>query len=459
MSFRYPSRTRRNALIAQARSLSPSAEIWLAGRVIGILDDGFVLQDNSGRTDVFFPVNTQREGFEVGDILEVRIVPVKNNGEFSRPDLPLDAVFLQSHELFLLAPCTSEFFIRREDPNYRKAVVDLHCKERLIRRTLIFQKIREFFHQEGFVEADTPSLVRLPGMEPYLDVFKTRLFPDPDKKKTPQDFYLVTSPEYALKKLLVGGFEKVFQIARSFRNKETDSMTHNPEFSLLEWYRAYASYVDIMDDTERLLKFLAVELFSKPEISYLGHRIDLRAPWKRLRVREAFEMYAGVSSEDFEDPTKFKELAAKRGYVVADESTYDDAFFLIFMNEIEQKLGFDQPVILYEYPASMAALSKVCEENPKYAERFEVYIAGMELANAFTELNDPVEQGKRLEAERLERQKLGKDDYPVDRRFLEALELGMPPSGGIALGVDRLVMLFTDTPDIQNVLFFPLRDL
>lgn len=440
-------------------------EVWVGGRVVGILDDGFVLQDESGRVDV---VTSDELRMNVGDIVECLVK--KHEGEKGEP---LRFALL---DLAVLAPCKEDFFIKKEDPNFLKMIVDLQKKYILDSRAEVIKKIRMFFWNEGFVETDTPELVRHPGMEPYLDVFKTRFFTDPNQKEKGEDLYLITSPEYALKKLLVSGYEKIFQVAKSFRNKETASSLHNPEFTLLEWYRAYASYLEIMDDTENLVRFLAKEILRMQKgggadpgaggaagecgkIIFQGHEIDVDSPWERLKVKEAFKKYAGIAVEDFEDSQKLKAIAQKKGYAINEKSTYDDAFFLIFMNEIEPKLGLNKPVILYEYPVSMAALSKKCEESSKYAERFEVYIAGIELCNAFTELNDGEEQLYRLEAERKDRQKMGKDDYPVDQRFIRALDFGMPPSGGIALGVDRLVMLLTDTPEIENVLFFPHKDL
>lgn len=160
------------------------------------------------------------------------------------------------------------------------------------------------------------------------------------------------------------------------------------------------------------------------------------------------------------DSEKFRQaVRAKNLYKISDETTFDDMFYLVFMNEIEPYLGFDKPVILHEYPASMASLSKKCDDDPRYAERFEAYIAGMELCNAFTELTDPVEQEARLRVEHAQRIQLGKDDYPIDQKFIDALKFGMPPSSGNALGIDRLVMLLTQTTDIRDVLFFPYRDL
>jgi len=187
--------------------------------------------------------------------------------------------------------------------------------------------------------------------------------------------------------------------------------------------------------------------------------VDVAAPWPRVKVKDLFDEYADIPVEAFEDEKRFREVVRKKGYKVDDTTPYDGLFFSVFMNEIEPKLGFDKPVIVYEYPASMAALAKKCPDDERYAERFEVYIAGMELCNAFTELNDSAEQRERLEQEHEERQKMGKELYPVDQSFLRALEFGMPPSGGNALGVDRLVMLLTDTPDIRDIIYFPHRDL
>jgi len=262
-----------------------------------------------------------------------------------------------------------------------------------------------------------------------------------------------------MKKLLVGGCEKIFQICKCFRNKETDSELHNPEFTLIEWYRAYADYTDIMDDTEALIKELASQINGEQVIQYKGSLVDLSGEWTRLKVKDAFKKYAGIDNDVFEDEVKFMAVAGEKGYKVSENDSYDYVFFMIFMNEIEPFLGMDKPVILYEYPASMAALARKCPDDERYAERFELYIAGVEICNAFTELTDPVEQRSRLDEEREERIKMGKDIYAVDQSFVSALEFGMPPSGGQALGVDRLVMLLTDTPDIRDVILFPHRDL
>lgn len=338
-------------------------------------------------------------------------------------------------------------------PNYQRLRSDPDFRKIFERRASILHGIREFFVGQDFLEVETPMMVALPGMEPYLDVFKTRF---QSLTGVGRDMYLITSPEYAMKKLLVGGLEKIFQITRSFRNKETGGALHNPEFTMIEWYRTNADYYQLMRDVESLIRHLCQRLYGATSFAYQGKRIDVGQEFERLTVAEAFERHAHVPRDVFEDSARFIEEAQKRGY---NATTYDDAFFLIFLNQIEAKLGVDRPTFLYEYPVSMAALSRVCPNNPRYAERVEVYIAGLELANGFSELTDAAEQQRRLVQERDERMALGKEIYDVDQSFIEALMLGMPPSTGIALGIDRLIMLLLDKADIQDVLFFPYRDL
>lgn len=445
--------------------MSPQKTKILCGRIIGILDDGFVLQNDSGRFDIVY-----NEKVNIGDIVSLKVEKQKLFIEGK------EQVVYRGFDLQVLTSCRDEFFIGRASPNYKKVVVDLNLKEKFVQRSRIMQKIREFFVKRGFLDVETPLLVKLPGMEPYLDVFKTEFVglpgPQPDRPGTAeaerQDMYLITSPEYALKKLLVAGFEKIFQLGKCFRNKETAGDRHNPEFTMIEWYRAYADYTATMEDTEELVYELVKFVKGGDELRITNHEsgatgaeisIDVRLPWTRLKVKDAFKKYAGVDYPDFENTERLRNIAQKKGYKVNPQTSYDDLFFLIFMNEIEPKLGFDKPVILYEYPVSMASLSKKCGHDPRYSERFEAYIAGMELCNAFSDLTDPDEQLARLQAERKERQKLGKEDYPVDQSFIRALQFGMPPCSGNALGVDRLIMLLTDSQSIEDVLFFPFKDL
>lgn len=471
------------------------------GRVVGILDDGFVLQDEGGRVDLAWEGEVR-----VGDIVSVmgrkelveqtvdELRATTLGGALKTAD-EIDTTIrggggMVAVSVDVLVPCEDDFFIRKGDPNYRKMVLDRLIMERMKKRAEILDFVRGFFKERGFLEVETPSLVRLPGMEPYLDVFETEFVSEAqgnaggrgddggqsnaggqanaggrgNAEGQPnagwrERMFLVTSPEYAMKKLLVGGAEKIFQICKSFRNKETDSTLHNPEFTLLEWYRAYADYGSIMQDTEELVCALAVAVNGAPVIRFGGEVIDVSTPWPRLKVKDAFLQHAGISHEVFLNEERLRAAVRAKGYRVSDEAPFDELFFVVFMNEIEPKLGMEKAVILYEYPAEMAALSRVCEGDARYAERFEAYVGGVELCNAFSELNDWKEQARRLAFEREERRKMGKVDYDVDSSFIEALKFGMPPSGGNALGIDRLVMLLLDVSDIRDVMFFPQRDL
>jgi lysyl-tRNA synthetase class 2 len=323
-------------------------------------------------------------------------------------------------------------------------------------RAKIIASVRDFFCREGFLEVETPNMVRLPGMEPYLDPIKVAL-PFGGIKR---DAYLTTSPEYAMKKILAAGFPKIFQICKSFRGGEEADRLHNPEFTILEWYRTEADYKDVMADTENLFLHILRSIFpEKPGaeenlIVYQNKKIDLSLPWPRLTVREAFEKYAKMNLDDNLTLEAMAVSAKAKGYVVSQDDRFDDIFFKIFLNEIEPNFDQARPVILYDWPAQLAALSRRKTDDPRYAERFEVYAGGLELGNAFSELSDSDEQRDRLTEERDLRKKIGKEIYDIDEDFLLAIR-DMPKSGGIAMGVDRMVMLFTDAKSMEEVSFFP----
>jgi len=290
---------------------------------------------------------------------------------------------------------------------------------------MIRRLIREWFFEEGFVEVETPAMVRFPGQEPYLNPLQTVVCNERGNK---EDVYLITSPEFAHKKLLASGFDKIFELARCFRNYEPRSLLHNPEFTMLEWYRSGVDYEKIMDDVEGLVSNIALKL---------GKNIG--KPWERMRVKDAFKKYADINLDN-----ELQRL------------DFADWFFKVFLTHIEPKLGLIEPVILYDYPASMAALAKIKKDDYRYAERFEVYWKGVELANAFTELTDSKEQRNRFIKEQEEQKKIGKGIRPIDEDFLKALD-NIPNAGGIALGVDRLAMLLLDAKSIDEVIFFPYR--
>ncbi len=343
-----------------------------------------------------------------------------------------------------------------EIPNWKRFQTDREFRARMKMRAEVVFAIRKFFRGHGFMEVETPIMVASPDTEPTIDPFATELIRNDGERFRA---HLITSPEYSCKKLLTAGYRNIFEVARCFRNGEPWGGTHNPEFTMVEWYRAGADYRAVMEDTERLVQGLAEDLLGTSVIEYQGRRIDLSAPWPRLTVIEAFRRYADIDLEPvLNDAEALRAVARERGYEPGDSDSFDDVFFRVFLRDIEPRLGLDKPVILCEYPSCMAALSRVKPDDPRLAERFEAYVCGIELCNAFSELTDADEQRRRLEKDLATREREGKERFPVDGQFLEAVGQ-LPEAAGISLGVDRLVMLLTDAPEIRDVLFFPINDL
>lgn len=324
-------------------------------------------------------------------------------------------------------------------------------------------EVRTFFKKSGFHEVETPIMVERPSTETYLEFFDTELKTAEGLRKTG---FLITSPEYAMKKLLAAGVGDIFQLTKSFRNTEGLSFRHNPEFLILEWYRTQADYTDIMTDCEQLLLSLwkvtqgkGLALDAKPVLTFQGKTYDLTPPWPRLSVAEAFEKFVGLDATQLLDKDAVLAEAVRRGYQVTPETTWEEGYNQLFLNEIEPTfVDLRQPLILYDYPVQQAALSQRKKSDPRYAERFEFYIAGIELGNAFSELTDAAEQEARLRADLVLRKEMGRKEYELDEDFIDALKTGMPQTGGIAVGVDRLVMLFADVPSIHDTMFFPVQD-
>lgn len=312
--------------------------------------------------------------------------------------------------------------------------------ETLQTRMKVIKAVRQFFDEQGFWEVDTPTLQTMPCADMHIHGFQTEYFGRDLKRR--RDYYLHTSPEFEMKKLLVAGLPKLYQICKVFRNGE-DTRLHSPEFTMLEWYRVGADYQDIMRECERLINATA-EAAGIPEY---------QTPFERLSVAEAFERYAAIDlTVCLDDLEKFKAEAQKQNIRTIDNDAWDDVFHAIMSEKIEPKCGASGPAFLYDYPASMACLSKKASD-PRFAERFELYIGGVELANAFTELTDAAEQRARFEAEMAAKQAHYGFSYPLDEDFLAALEYGMPEAGGIALGLDRLIMILTGAENIEDVLW------
>lgn len=333
-------------------------------------------------------------------------------------------------------------------------------RAKLEQRASVIRSIRSHFDGQGFLEVQTPALQVSPGLEPHLQAFSTEL-KDPTGNRTERR-YLHTSPEFAMKKLLTAGLERIYQISLVYRNRER-SHTHHPEFSMLEWYRAREPYTLLMEDCENLLQACAEAAGGRKVFTWQGMNCDPFQPFERLTVQDAFLRYAETDLLATIDhalkptPQGLREACGKLGVPTAADDSWEDLFFRIFLERIEPKLGIGCPVILYDYPVSMAALSRPKKDAPHLAERFELYVCGLELANAFGELTDPVAQRLRFESDMEKKERLYGERYPLDEDFLSALA-EMPEASGIALGVDRLVMLATGASHIEDVLWVPVQE-
>jgi lysyl-tRNA synthetase class 2 len=327
----------------------------------------------------------------------------------------------------------------------------------LIKRGRVQRVLRDWFEAQGFVEVETPALQVSPGMEVHLKAFGTEI-EAPDGARA--GLYLHTSPEFAMKKLLAGGVPRLFQFARVWRNGERSDL-HHPEFTMLEWYRAGAGYTALMDDCEAVLR-AALAAAGGAYLAWRGATCDPSLPFERLSVAAAFDRHAGIDLlATAPDPTApdaraLAAAAARAGIRPRDSDSWEDIFFRVMLEKIEPRLGVGRPTILHDYPVSMAALSRARPDDPRLAERFELYACGVELANAFGELTDAAVQRRRFEADRTTRRQLYGAAYPVDEDFLAALAHGLPACAGIALGFDRLVMLATGAARIEDVLWLPV---
>ncbi len=335
-----------------------------------------------------------------------------------------------------------------------------HLIPQYLIREQVLDGIRTYFKNAHFHECSTPILVPIPSCEPNLEFFESTL-----KTHTGQSrrAFLISSPEYSLKKLLAAGLGNIFEITKVFRNEENASRSHNHEFTMLEWYRIHADYTHIMADFEDLFLFLlnSIQPHCDPQqFTYQKEVYDVSKPWLRLSIAQAFQQYANINLESLLEETKLRVIHRNKGYQQDDQTTWEQMFYQILFNEIEPALQeLKKPVILYDYPVSQASLSQKKASDPRLAQRFEVLLAGLELGNAFTELNDWQEQETRLKKDLEERKQLGKIEFPMDQDFILALKEGVPPAAGIAVGVDRLIMLLADVPSISDTLFFPVAEL
>jgi lysyl-tRNA synthetase class 2 len=420
------------------------------------------LQDELSRIQIYLRMDSvEKEGYEIfkvldiGDIIGIRgTVFVTKTGERT--------VFVK--ELTLLAkafrplPVVKEkkegdqtlYFDLFQDKElrYRKRYLDLivnpGVKRIFITRARIISAVREFFADHGFIEVDTPILQPLYGGA-FANPFVTHHL------RLDMPLYLRIADELYLKRLIIGGFDRVFELSKNFRNEGIDR-THNPEFTFLEAYWAYVDYHSIMELTENLFLRIAEKTAGGRKVRYGNHTVDLSPPWKKISMYDAIKSETGLNVEDAsrEDLQTF---LSNHGIETDGELSHGELTERIFENFVEKTLV--QPTFIIDYPLEISPLAKVKRGDDRLVERFELYIAGEELGNAFSELNDPFEQRRRFEALRMVRRKDGKVPQEIDEDFLEALEYGMPPTGGIGFGIDRIVMLFTDSHSIRDVLLFP----
>lgn len=330
----------------------------------------------------------------------------------------------------------------------------------LILRNKVIKAIKDFFLNQDFLEVDTPYLQTSPGMDVHMKAFKTELENPLDKNKT---LYLHTSPEFAMKKLLAAGLPKIFQIAHVYRNGEI-SPYHSPEFTMIEWYRANADYYDIMNDCEELLKAL-VKLSKANSFRANGAECFMDKGVERKSINELFYEYVGFyltevlpTEPSFEPPPEAIGIKAKElGIEVFDYDRFEDIYFRIMVNKIEPFLGLKMPIIIYDFPLCMGALSKASRKDARFAERFEIYACGVELGNAYSELIDPKIQLERFKYDMGLKEKFYGYHHPLDENYLAAFDYGMPESAGIGFGVDRIIMLITGAKDINDILWAPLE--
>ena len=430
--------------------------VVLAGRIIakrGHGKAGFAnLQDLSGVIQIYGRLDDLGDEkyklfqkLDIGDIVGVEGTVFKTRkGEVT---IALKDISMLSKSL---RPLPEKWHgLKDIDLRYRQRYVDLivnpDVRNTFIVRSRVIRSIRDFLNERGFLEVETPM------MHPIAGGAAARPFVT-HHNALDMDLFLRIAPELYLKRLLVGGFEKVYEINRNFRN-EGISTRHNPEFTMLELYQAYADYTDMMNLTEELISSVSKEVLGTTSVHYMGNDIKLDAPWTRMTMLEAIEKYSEVDFSDM-DFDEAKSKAEELGIEVDECKTTGDVLNEVFEQKVEPNLI--QPTFIMDYPVEISPLAKRKKDNPKLTYRFELFIFGCEVANAFSELNDPIEQKKRFLEQLKKRQAGDEEAHVMDEDYIRALEYGMPPAGGLGIGIDRLVMLFTNSPSIRDVILFPL---
>lgn len=432
-----------------------NTEVCIAGRLVSkrvmgkasfanLLDGSGKIQLYVSRNDIGDEPYADFKKMDIGDIIGVKgIVFTTKMGEIS---VHATEVVLLSKSLL---PLPEKYHgLKDTDLRYRQRYVDLianpEVKQTFVMRSKIIKEIRNFLDEKGFLEVDTPILNSIPGggaARPFATFHNTLGL----------EMFMRIAPELYLKRLIVGGFEKVYEMGRQFRNEGMDTK-HNPEFTTIELYQAYVDYNDIMNLTEDLFCHVADKVLGTQELTYQGEAVSLKKPWRRISMMDAVKEFAGIDFNT-EDMEQIIAQAKSKGIDLDKDISWGKALAEVFDQRVEDKLV--QPTFITDYPVEISPLAKRKPSNPKLTERFELFITARELANAFSELNDPIDQKQRFLAQVKEREKGDEEAQMMDEDFVNALMYGMPPTGGLGIGVDRMVMLYTDQPSIRDVLLFP----
>jgi len=431
-------------------------EVSVTGRIMTMRGHGKAgfanLQDESGQVQIYARLDDLGEEvyacyslLDIGDIIGVKGKVFKTRrGEVT--------VSITEFELLSksLRPLPEKWHgLKDVELRYRQRYLDLivnpEVKKVFIQRSKIIHSIREFLNQEGYLEVETPTMHTITGgasARPFITHHNT----------LNMNLYLRIATELHLKRLLVGGFDRVYELGRIFRN-EGISTKHNPEFTSIEVYKANADYHDMMALTENLIAHVAEKVFGTLQITYQGTELDLTPPWPRMTMLEAIHKYAGFDFNLITTNEECLKLARKHKLEVYNDTVRGEVINLFFEHFVERHLT--QPMFIMDYPLEVSPLAKRKKDDPDFTYRFEAFMAGSEIANAFTELNDPVDQRERFKKQVEKRAAGDEEAHMMDEDFITALEYGMPPAGGLGIGIDRLVMLLTDSPSIRDVLLFP----
>ncbi|RNC68915.1 MAG: lysine--tRNA ligase [Desulfuromonadales bacterium] len=410
------------------------------------------LQDRKGRMQLYVRKDTigddafaNFESFDIGDIVGAVGTPFRTK----TGELTLNASEIRLLTKSLL-PLPEKFHgLTDVETRYRQRYVDLivnpEVRDVFVKRSRIVNLIREFMVKHDFLEVETPMMQPIPGgatARPFVT----------HHNALDMELFLRIAPELYLKRLVVGGFERVFEINRNFRN-EGISIRHNPEFTMMEFYQAYATFEDLMDFTEELLCHVAQEVLGTLDFTYQGLEVSFQRPWKRLTVKEAILEYGDIDAKSLDDRDLAYAYARGIGLDLPSDIGYGKLITEIFEEVAETKLL--QPTFITAYPTEVSPLSRKSDKDPEIVDRFEFFCVGREMANAFSELNDPVDQKERFLAQVAQKDKGDEEAHYMDEDYIRALEYGMPPTAGEGIGIDRLVMLLTDSPSIRDVILFP----